>query len=235
MLPSPNKIDVVISDVGGTIVGVKEYIKCGKEGLKTLLKGHNDTNIGKSKKIKKIGKAFVMYVRHGMYSTYERVHNLVDLVEGLSVQFVERFGLMLANNINEDILELFKYYRTPVSILSMEEWRTVKPIFDVLDQHGLSVDKYIVNMFVVENGIITNKLRSFSNVEGWDESIPLDTEEKKLHGFTSIVQSYGMNPYDPLDMSRILYVTDMDDKIESEIKNHIRKYNGNLVEVSGNY
>jgi hypothetical protein len=232
ILPSPSTTRLVVSDIGGTLIPNTDYVQGIKDAAKQFYRGNvPNVDLSTVDKLRKILSGAFFKIRFGNYDAFERVHKMTELAQKHSVEFIEYIGSVWAGFLNQDTINILQRYKDTSSfaILSMEAEQTLGDIFGKLGNEGIDIDRYIVNrLFVDENGVVIEGLGSSSNVPTWDTNNPLDTAEKKLGGFLELVKSYGLDPFDPKHMKRILYVTDQDEKVESAIKEHILRYDGNL-------
>lgn len=223
---------LVVSDVGGTLIPNTDYVQGIREAAKKFyISRTSNMDLGIVGKLRKMTSGALFKKRFGNYDAFERVHKMAELAQKHSVEFIEYIGSVWAGFLNKDAISVLQSYKDTSSfaILSMEAEQSLGDIFGKLESEGIDIDRYIVNrLFVDENGVVVEGLGSSSNIPTWDTNTPLDTPDKKLYGFLELVRSYGLDPFNPEDMKRILYVTDQDEKVESAVKDHILQYSGNL-------
>jgi hypothetical protein len=234
-LPTSERTELVITDIGGTLVREEDYKRGIKEIGKELFKpGFEGTNLGLLGKLRKLYDIAMLKLRFDHYDVQDRIQRLAKLAENFTTQTVEYVGSLWAENLNENamrVLERYKSVNPSFAVLSMEAEQAVGPIFHELERRGYKVDKYIVNRLIEEDGIIVKGLESSSNIPGHDINEPMDTKEKKLEGYIRMVESYGFDPYDRKDLAKVDYLTDDDDAIEGGVKTHTRKYGGKFYVV----
>jgi hypothetical protein len=214
-IPRRDDIDLLVLDFQDTLIRGGQYKRRAAYYL--------GTHVVKSKSPMKIKEAASLVRKYKRIEPEIRTDALARLSAGVSEEKAARLGESLAKQIDVNVIDfMYRYPSKQRALVSLDDYRVVRPSLVALSEIGLGINRYIVNDMAVLGGRVIGDLYSIAyGITEWSGKA-LRGAQDKLDAFEAVLRSYDARP------ERVLYINDHD-LAEHKIDDFMRRNGGYVV------